>query len=150
MTSQIKNWSMTFVVVGLISLINNWFGYHHGPFKALPGIVALMAIAFIGMLLGRLIPLNIPSIAYIGVLGLILTIPGVPGAAHIAHWTKQVDLMALATPVVAYAGISIGNSWLAFLKLGWRTIIVGMFVLISTYVGSAVVAEIVLRIQGIV
>ena len=58
--------------------------------------------------------------------------------------------MSLATPVVAYAGVSIGNSWVDFAKLGWKTIIVGMVVLISTYIGSAVVAEIVLRIQGLV
>lgn len=58
--------------------------------------------------------------------------------------------MALATPVVAYAGISIGNSWTDFAKLGWKTIVVGMVILMSTYVGSAVVAHIVLKIQGII
>ena len=58
--------------------------------------------------------------------------------------------MALATPVVAYAGISIGNSWADFAKLGWKTIVVGMVVLMGTYVGSAVVAHIVLKLQGII
>lgn len=58
-------------------------------------------------------------------------------------------MLSLATPVVAYAGVSIGNSWADFAKLGWKTIVVGIVILLSTYVGSALVAEIVLRIQGL-
>lgn len=150
LTSNIINWSLTLVVVGLIALISNWIGQDIMPSKAVPGVLALMGIALIGMILQQLIPLNIPSIAYIGVLGLVLTIPGMPTAPYIVSWTYNVELMALATPVVAYAGISIGNSWTDFAKLGWKTIVVGMVILMSTYVGSAVVAHIVLKIQGII
>lgn len=150
LTSNIINWSLTLVVVGLIALISNWIGQDIMPSKAVPGILALMGIALVGMILQQIIPLNIPSIAYIGVLGLVLTIPGMPTAPYIVSWTHHVELMALATPVVAYAGISIGNSWADFAKLGWKTIVVGMVVLLSTYVGSAVVAHIVLKIQGII
>ncbi|PTJ25709.1 hypothetical protein BU035_10440 [Staphylococcus simulans] len=46
--------------------------------------------------------------------------------------------------------ILISNSWTDFAKLGWKTIVVGMVILMSTYVGSAVVAHIVLKIQGII
>ncbi|UXV37749.1 hypothetical protein [Staphylococcus simulans] len=150
LTSNIINWSLTLVVVGLIALISNWIGQDIMPSKAVPGVLALMGIALIGMILQQLIPLNIPSIAYIGVLGLVLTIPGMPTAPYIVSWTHNVELMALATPVVAYAGISIGNSWTDFAKLGWKTIVVGMVILMSTYIGSAVVAHIVLKIQGII
>lgn len=150
LTSNIINWSLTLVVVGLIALISNWVGQDIMPSKAVPGVLALMGIALVGMILQQLIPLNIPSIAYIGVLGLVLTILGMPTAPYIVSWTHNVELMALATPVVAYAGISIGNSWTDFAKLGWKTIVVGMVILMSTYVGSAVVAHIVLKIQGII
>ncbi|MGV3268259.1 hypothetical protein ACEE77_02810 [Staphylococcus simulans] len=150
LTSNIINWSLTLIVVGLIALISNWIGQDIMPSKAVPGVLALMGIALIGMILQQLIPLNIPSIAYIGVLGLVLTIPGMPTAPYIVSWTHNVELMALATPVVACAGISIGNSWTDFAKLGWKTIVVGMVILMSTYVGSAVVAHIVLKIQGII
>jgi len=34
--------------------------------------------------------------------------------------------------------------------MGWKTIIIGMLVLLGTYLGSAIIAEIILRIQGIV
>lgn len=150
LTSNIINWSLTLGIVGIIALISNWIGQEIMPQKAVPGILALMGIALAGMIIQKLIPLNIPSIAYIGILGLILTIPGVPGSAQLVHWTHNVELMALCTPVVAYAEISIGNLWADFAKLGWRTIIVGLVVLMGTYIGSAVVAQIVLKLQGII
>ena len=36
----------------------------------------------------------------------------------------------------------------AFKKSGWKIVVVGVFVFLGTFLGSAVVAEVVLRIQG--
>ncbi|MDV3052353.1 hypothetical protein NLV77_001288 [Staphylococcus ureilyticus] len=149
MNSKVTNWILTLCVVGIISLFSNWIGYSVMPIEALPGILTLMGIALSGLILRDIVPLNIPSIAYIGIIGLIITIPNIPGSSHIVEWTEKVDLLSLATPVVAYAGVSIGNSWADFAKLGWKTIVVGTVILLSTYVGSALVAEIVLSIQGL-
>ncbi|MBF0812634.1 hypothetical protein SD311_012830 [Staphylococcus sp. KG4-3] len=149
MSSKVTNWVLTLCIVGIISLFSNWIGYNVMPTDAIPGIIALMGIALLGLILRDIVPLNIPSIAYIGIIGLIITIPGVPGSSHIVDWTEKVDLLSLATPVVAYAGVSIGNSWADFAKLGWKTIIIGIVILLSTYIGSALVAEIILKIQGL-
>ena len=149
MSSKIINWILTLCIVGIISIFSNWIGYNVMPLEALPGILALMGVALLGLVLRDIVPLNIPSIAYIGIIGLIITIPGVPGSSHIVEWTEQVDLLSLATPVVAYAGVSIGNSWADFAKLGWKTIVIGIVILLSTYIGSALVAEIILKIQGL-
>lgn len=150
MMSKYLDWFLTLIVVGFISLISNWIGQDIMPLKAIPGILSLMFIAFIGLVLHHLLPFNVPSIAYIGIIGLILTIPGMPGSSYIVKWTEQVELLSLATPVVAYAGVSIGSSWVDFAKLGWKTVIIGIVMLISTYLGAALVAEIILRIQGLV
>lgn len=149
MSSKVTNWVFTLCIVGIISLFSNWIGYNVMPTDAIPGIIALMGIALLGLILRDIVPLNIPSIAYIGIIGLIITIPGVPGSSHIVDWTEKVDLLSLATPVVAYAGVSIGNSWADFAKLGWKTIVIGIVILLSTYIGSALVAEIILKIQGL-
>ena len=149
MSSKVTNWVLTLCIVGIISLFSNWIGYNVMPTDAIPGIIALMGIALLGLILRDIVPLNIPSIAYIGIIGLIITIPGVPGSSHIVDWTEKVDLLSLATPVVADAGVSIGNSWADFAKLGWKTIIIGIVILLSTYIGSALVAEIILKIQGL-
>ncbi len=132
-------------------LIGNWIGYSVMPFDALPGIITLTLISLAGLIIHQLVPYKkIPSIAYIGILAFILTIPGVPGSEQIVAWTTDVNLLAIATPILAYAGISIGRSWDLFTKLGWKTIIVGMCVLLGSYLGSAVVADIILRMQGII
>ena len=53
-----------------------------------------------------------------------------PGSSYIVKWTEQVELLSLATPVVAYAGVSIGRSWVDFAKLGWKTVIIGIVITI--------------------
>ncbi|ASN04485.1 hypothetical protein [Virgibacillus necropolis] len=150
MLKSIQEWVMVFTIIGLIMLIGNWIGYEVLPLDALPGIIILILISLAGLIIHRLLPFQLPSIAYIGIIGLIITIPGFPGSEQINVWTAKVNLLAIATPILAYAGISVGRSWFDFAKLGWKTIVVGMCVLLGTFLGSAIIAEIVLRIQGII
>ena len=75
MSSKVINWILTLCIVGIISIFSNWIGYNVMPLEALPGILALMGVALLGLVLRDIVPLNIPSIAYIGIIGLIITIP---------------------------------------------------------------------------
>lgn len=150
MAEKLIDWTLTLSIVGALTLIGNLIGYEVMPITALPGIIVLMVIVLIGTVIHEYVPLKVPSIAYIGILGFLVTIPGVPGSETIYAWTAEVNLLALTTPILAYAGISIGNSWAGFAKLGWKTVIVGMLVLLGTFLGSAIIAEIILRIQGII
>lgn len=151
MLKNIQEWIMLFIIISFMVVIGNWVGYDVMPLDALPGILVLVIISLIGLILHKINPYKgIPSIAYIGILAFIISIPSVPGSEQIVEWTAKVNLLAIATPILAYAGISIGRSWNDFAKLGWKTIIVGMFVLLGTFLGSAVIAEILLRIQGII
>lgn len=150
MLKNIKDWSLVLIIVAIISLFGNWLGYNIMPIDAIPGMITLVLVALTGFIIQQLLPINIPAIAYIGVLGLIITTPIFPGSEKVSEWTSKVELLALTTPILAYAGISIGNSWNSFIKIGWRAIIVGSVVLLGTYLGSAVISEIVLRIQGVI
>ena len=62
----------------------------------------------------------------------------------------KIGLLPLATPILAYAGVSIGKDWVEFKKIGWRGIIVAFLVMIGTYIGSAIIAQIILKAQGII
>ena len=150
MLKSVKEWVLVFIIIGAIMLVGNWIGYDVLPWTALPGIAILIGISLAGLIIHRLLPFKLPSIAYIGILGLILTLPSMPGAEQIVAYTTEVNLLAIATPILAYAGVSIGRSWFDFVQLGWKTIVVGMFVLLGTFLGSAVIAEIILRFQGII
>lgn len=135
------------LITAAITVIGNFAGYGVGVLEALPGILILVAIAFAGILLNKLIPI-LPSVAYIVTLSTILTVPGVPGAETIAHYTSKVNFLALATPILAYAGIYTGKNLDALKQTGWRIVVLAIFVMIGTYVGSAVIAEIILRLLG--
>ncbi|ANU26008.1 hypothetical protein [Planococcus versutus] len=150
MIKSLKEWILVFMIIGFIMLIGNWIGYDILPWDALPGIAILIGISLAGLIIHRLLPFKLPSIAYIGIIGLVLTIPGMPGAAQIVTYTTEVTLLSIATPILAYAGVSIGRSWFDFVQLGWKTIVIGMVVLLGTFLGSAVIAEIILRFQGII
>ena len=151
MVGKLIDWTLTLSLVAIMTLVGNFIGYEVMPLTGLPGIITLMVIVLIGMVIHEALPFKkLPAIAYIGILAFVVTMPFFPGSEKIVAWTSEVNLLALTTPILAYAGISIGNSWVDFAKMGWKTIIVGMLVLLGTYLGSAIVAEIILRIQGIV
>jgi hypothetical protein len=151
MLKNIQEWVLLFIIVGFMVVIGNWLGYEVMPLDAVPGVIVLSVISIVGLFLHKVIGFKkLPSIAYVGIIALVISLPGMPGQEKIVEWTSQVNVLAIATPILAYAGISIGRSWADFRKLGWKTVIIGMFVIIGTYLGSAIVAEIVLRIQGVI
>lgn len=150
MLKNIQEWTLLLVVFGFTALFGNWAGYDILPLAAIPGMIVLILICLAGFILRELIPINFPSIAYISIIGVIVSMPWMPGADKIVEWTGEVELLALATPILAYAGIAIGRSWTDFMKLGWKTLIVGSLVMLGTFLGSAVIAEIILRFQGII
>lgn len=150
MLKNIQEWVLLLGIFGITSLIGNWAGYDILPLAAVPGMITLIVICLAGFILKELIPINFPSIAYISIIGVIVSMPWFPGSEKVVQWTSEVQLLALATPILAYAGIAIGRSWTDFVKLGWKTIVVATLVMLGTFLGSAVIAEIILRFQGII
>ena len=66
--------------------------------------------------------------------------PAMPGAGG-----GRVSFLGLCTPILVYAGLSVGKDIDAFKRLSWRIVVVGLFVFVGTFMGSAVIAEAVLR-----
>ena len=56
--------------------------------------------------------------------------------------------MALATPILAYAGLSFGKDLNEFKKLGWRIVVVSLVVYTGTFLFATVIAEIGFRLTG--
>ena len=89
--------------------------------------------------------------AWISLVAIVLTLPWTPGSEWILNYVKQVNVLALATPVLAYAGLAISkHEFETFKHSGWKIIIVAILIFIGTYLGSALVAHIVLRMQGLI
>jgi hypothetical protein len=117
---------------------------------SVPGILILCGIAWLGMVLGAVVPGPVPSIIWITLIGVILSIPWMPTSKYVIDSTNKIALLATCTPVLAYAGVSMGKDWAEFKKIGWRGIVVSCFVIFGTFFGSAIIAEIILKVEGII
>ncbi|MCI1959428.1 MAG: hypothetical protein LKJ25_07385 [Clostridia bacterium] len=118
--------------------------------QSVPGLLILCGISWVGLVMGAAIPGPVPSIIWITVIGIVLSVPGMPTSKYVIDSTSKIALLATCTPVLAYAGVSMGKDWAEFKKIGWRGVLVSGLVMFGTFFGSAVVAEIILKIQGII
>lgn len=113
-------------------------------------MLILLAIVVVGYLLAKYSPIKLPTIAYISALAIIASIPGVPGAAYVNRYVASVQFLALTTPILAYAGISIGKDLGGFKRQGLKIVITAMLTFIGTFIGSALIAQIVLALMGVI
>lgn len=125
------------------------------PLEAAPGLLILLAATLAGCLvhefINRISPKNLPVIAYVSLIAIIITIPGVfPFADYCIESINKVGLLPLCTPILAYAGISIGKDLDTFKQQGVSIVIISLFAFIGTYVGSAIIAEVILRATGVI
>ncbi|MDI6601223.1 MAG: hypothetical protein QME46_05530 [Thermoanaerobacteraceae bacterium] len=148
MNKKFVDMLVVLLITAVITLVGNFIGYKINPIAAIPGMLILIGIVVVGILLAEIIPVKLPSIVYISLIGIIITIPGFPGAAFFTAMVSQVQFLSLTTPVLAYAGISIGKDLDAFREVGWKIIVVSMFVFVGTFVGSAIIAQVVLKLIG--
>ncbi|WP_405276897.1 hypothetical protein [Methanobrevibacter sp.] len=145
----IFNWILLLVIFSVITVIGNYIGYKHPISDSLVGMAILSGITLIGVWMEREVPLNISSIIYISVIGIVLAFPGMPTSNFVLHYVSQVELLSIVTVFLAYVGIGMGKSWNEFKALGWRAVVVTVIVIASTYLGSAFVAHIILVLTGV-
>ena len=145
----IFNWILLLIIFSIITVIGNYLGYQHPMTDSLVGMAILSIITLAGVWMERYLPFNISSIIYISVIGILLAFPGMPTSDFVLYYVSHVELLSIVTVFLAYVGIGMGKSWNEFKALGWRAIIVTMIVIASTYLGSAIVAHIILVITGV-
>jgi len=148
--NTVLEWILILLIFSVMSAIGNWVGYQYPFQESLVGMLILCAITLIGMIIEKYVPYNIPAIIYISIIGLLLAVPWCPISGPIIYYTSKVDLVSLTTILLAYAGVAMGKDLGEFKKVGIRGIIVTFFVIIGTYLGSAIIAQGVLMYTGII
>lgn len=145
---SIKNSFIVLLITAFLSVIGNYFGPGIPVMEAIPGAVILILVSIVGIILGEVIPLNIPNVAYIVTIASIITIPSFPGAAFITEKVSKVNFLALTTPILAYAGIYTGKNLDSLKESGWRIAILAIFVMFGTFLLSAIIANFILKLLG--
>ena len=125
---KIKDTLIVLFIVGAMSLVANAIGTKYTIVEAIPGLLFLIFLAIAGIVLAKYLPGRIPAVAYIVTLGCILTYPTMPGSDVINEAVKKVGFLQLCTPILAYA--------------------VACVVFTGTYIGSAIIAQTILKALG--
>ncbi|NRB57096.1 MAG: DUF3100 domain-containing protein [Salinicola sp.] len=112
---------------------------------ALPGMVILYVMTLIGLVITRAAPFYLPGVAWVSLVSIVMTLPFFPGSGWIVDQLAAVNFLAIVTPVLAYAGLALSRREFGmFRRTGWKLIIISLLVFTGTYVGSAVVAQVLL------
>ena len=114
------------------------------------GVHLLSAIALVGLTISNFMSrfVKLPSMMYVSLLGLLLACPVSPVKDIIVETTTPVAFLAPATALGAFAGISLGKDLKEFAKMGWKLVVITLFVITGTFIFSALVADVVLKITG--
>ena len=145
----IFNWILLLIIFSIITVIGNYLGYKHPMTDSLIGMAILSVITLIGVWLERYLPLNISSILYISIMGILIAFPGMPTSKFVLYYVSKIELLSIVTVFLAYVGIGMGKSWDEFKALGWRAVVITVLVIAATYYGAAIVAHIVLVLTGV-
>ena len=114
------------------------------------GVLLLSAISLVGLTISNFMSrfVKLPSMIYVSLLGLLLACPVSPVKDIIVETTTPVAFLAPATALGVFAGISLGKDLKEFAKMGWKLVVITLFVITGTFIFSALVADVVLKITG--
>ena len=122
--------------------------FHVAFTDSLPGTCILLAIAIAGVAVSKVVPLKLPIVAYVSIIGLLAASPISPCREFVIASAGKINFTAPLTMVGAYAGVSISDQINTFLKQGWKMILIGVFVMTGTFVFSAIIAQMGLMAAG--
>jgi len=135
--------------VGAIILLGQKISLGTPIIKALPGMLMIIVAAMASMLLKDLFPKSIfPAFGFATILGLLLSMPYSPAAKVFLENTDNVNFMAITTPLLAFAGISVGNKIEQLKEMSWKIVVISLLVFTTIFFACASIAHIVLKLQG--
>ena len=136
-------------VIGVIILIGQRISVGTSIVTALPGMVMLILAAMAAMIIKDLFPKSIfPAFGFATIIGLLLSMPYSPTSEVFLTNTNNNNFMAITTPLLAFAGISVGNKIEALKEMSWKIVIISLIVFTTIFFACASIAHIVLSIQG--
>ena len=138
------------LMVSVVIILTNVIGYKMPVGDSIIGVLLLSAISLVGLTISNFMSrfVKLPSMMYVSLLGLLLACPVSPVKDIIVETTTPVAFLAPATALGAFAGISLGKDLKEFAKMGWKLVLITLFVITGTFIFSALVADVVLKMTG--
>lgn len=140
-----------FILVAIIMAAGNTVGYKIDLISSLEAVAMLVIISIVGLLISKLPGFNkLPVILWVSVVAAIMSAPIFPYHQEIVAITDQVSLLAVCTPILAYAGLAIGKDLALFKNISWRIIPVSLAVFSGTFIFAAIIAQVTLHWEGVI
>ena len=138
------------LMVSVVIILTNVIGYKMHVGDSIIGVLLLSALSLVGLTISNFMSrfVKLPSMMYVSLLGLLLACPVSPVKDIVVETTTPVAFLAPATALGAFAGISLGKDLKDFAKMGWKLVLITLFVITGTFIFSALVADVVLKITG--
>ena len=157
--NRIKVLLISGILASIANMIYEWRTHAatiHMPWEVFPALLYMFIIVVVSCLIhdliARLFPkLKVPVILYVALITTILSFPFTGWfATTMATEFAKIGLLPLCTPILAYAGISAGKDLDTFKEQGFAIVCTASLAFIGTYIGSAIIAEIVLRLTHVI
>jgi hypothetical protein len=129
------------LAAGALALIANYVGYKTLSADAFTAMGIMVFCAFAGEALCILLRRKIPAVCMVSLVAMFLTSPACPWAAEITRMTNSINMLAVITPMLAFAGLSVAKDLPAFRRLGWRIVLVSFLANLGTFIGAVLIAE---------
>ena len=142
--------ALLLLIAGAMSLFGNTACYKLPLGEAAIGYAIIAALTILGVAVAKIFPFKLPMVFWISIVAVLSTSPISPVAKTITYYTGKVEFLALTTPILAYAGLSIGKDLEAFKKVSWRIVLVALTVFTGTFLFATLVAQIMLKIEGVI
>lgn len=135
--------------VGIMILVGQQIGMGISIAKAGLGMLLLILAAMSALIVKDLFPKSIfPAFGWSTIIGLLLSMPYSPTSKIFLSNVSNVNFMAITTPLLAFAGISVGNKINELKAMSWKIVVISVIVFTAIFFACASIAQIVLKLQG--
>ncbi|WP_423363326.1 hypothetical protein [Mycoplasma sp. P36-A1] len=135
--------------IGITILIGQRISSGTSIILATPGMIMIIVTAMLAILLKDLFPKSIfPAFGFATIIGLLLSMPASPVADIFLENTNNVNFMAVTTPLLAFAGLSVGNKIEQLKEMSWKIVVISILVFTTIFFACATIAHVVLTLQG--
>lgn len=149
---KLQEYAGVLLIAGIMAVIGNKLGYNPNvPMgEAIIGYILLTAITLVGIVVQRVLPFKLPIVFWVSIIAIFSTSPLSPLAKTITYYTGKVDFLALCTPILAFAGLGVGKDLEAFKRISWKIVLVALCVYTGTFVFATMIAQVMLKVEGVI
>lgn len=146
---RLKKHSLLLIISGILVLLTQKIGMGISIAESIPGMIIIILISIIALIIKDLFPKSIfPAFGWVTILGFLFSMPYNPLSTKFMEYVGKINFLCITTPLLAFAGLSVGNKIDDLKKMSWKIILISVIVFITIFFACALIAQTVLKLRG--